>query len=123
MFTKKQDKLESFIGSNSKFKGDIETKGTLRVDGMIDGNINADWVVVSEKAYVKGDIITRGGIIGGRVEGNIKARELLEVQSKGVITGDVYTSKLSIIEGGMLNGRISMQGDVTKVIDLQHKEK
>ena len=90
---------------------------------MIDGNINADWVIIDEKAYVKGDIVAQGGIISGKIEGNIRARELVEVQSKGVITGDVFTSKLSIIEGGILNGRISMQGDATKVIDLQQKEK
>ncbi len=56
------------------------------------------------------------------MEGNLKVKELVEVKSKGVITGDVYTSKLSIVEGGVLNGRVSMQADGSKIIDFQAKE-
>ncbi|MGQ9569851.1 MAG: polymer-forming cytoskeletal protein [Thermodesulfovibrionales bacterium] len=49
MFHRNKEKLESFIGANSNFKGDINTKGTLRIDGNIEGNVNADWVILSEK--------------------------------------------------------------------------
>jgi cytoskeletal protein CcmA (bactofilin family) len=122
MFAKKVDRLESFIGTNSVFKGDIETKGTLRIDGTLNGNVNADWVILSEKAILKGDITARGSIMGGKMEGNLKVKELVEVKSKGVIIGDVYTSKLSIVEGGVLNGRVSMQADGSKIIDFQAKE-
>jgi cytoskeletal protein CcmA (bactofilin family) len=122
MFTKKVDRLESFIGANSVFKGDIETKGTLRIDGTLNGNVNADWVILSEKAILKGDIAARGSIIGGKVEGNLKVKELVELKSKGVIAGDVYTNKLSIVEGGVLNGRVSMQAEGSKIIDFQTKE-
>jgi cytoskeletal protein CcmA (bactofilin family) len=56
MFHKNKEKLESFIGLNSNFKGDINTGGTLRIDGSMDGNVHADWVILSEKAHIKGDI-------------------------------------------------------------------
>jgi len=97
MFSKNTEKLESFIGANSVFKGDIETKGTLRVDGTMEGNVNADWVILGEKASLKGDIKARGIIVGGRVEGNLIAEEIVEIKAKGQISGDVSTNKFTIV--------------------------
>ena len=121
MFTKNTEKLESFIGANSAFKGNIETKGTLRVDGSMEGNVNADWVVLGEKASIKGDITARGIIVGGRIEGNLRAKEIVEIKSKGQVFGDISSVKLTIIEGGIFEGRSSMSKEETKVIEFQSK--
>ena len=121
MFSKNTEKLESFIGANSVFKGDIETKGTLRVDGTLEGNVNADWVILGEKASLKGDIKARGIIVGGKVEGNLVAGEIVEIKAKGQISGDVSTNKFTIVEGGIFDGRSSMQKDKSKVLEFQTK--
>ena len=42
MFAKDPEKMESLLGSNSNFKGDLNVKGTLRVDGTVDGQLDAD---------------------------------------------------------------------------------
>ena len=85
MFHKNTEKLESFIGTNSAFKGNVDTKGTLRVDGVVEGNISADWVIVGEKAHITGDITARGVVLGGKIDGNLKAKEIVEVKNKGHI--------------------------------------
>jgi len=121
MFSKNTEKLESFIGVNSVFKGDIETKGTLRVDGTMEGNVSADWVILGEKASLKGDIKARGIIVGGKVEGNLIAGEIVEIKAKGQISGDVSTNKFTIVEGGIFDGRSSMQKDKSKVLEFQSK--
>jgi len=121
MFTKNTEKLESFIGANSKFRGDIETKGTLRIDGILEGNVQADWVILGEKSSVRGDITGRGIIIGGSVDGNLRAKEIIEIKSKGRVTGDIATSKLTISEGGVFDGRSAMQNGETKVLEFQSK--
>ena len=123
MFHKNKEKLESFIGLNSNFKGDINTGGTLRIDGSMDGNVNADWVILSEKAHIKGDIMAKGIIIGGRIEGNLRAEEMFEIKSKGQVFGDIFANKLSILEGGIFNGRASVERDESKVVELQAKKK
>lgn len=122
MFTKNTEKLESFIGANSNFKGDIDTKGTLRVDGTTEGNANADWVILGEKAIMKGNISARGIIVGGRVEGNMSAKEIVEIKSKGQVFGDIFTSKLTIVDGGIFEGRSSMQKGESKIVEFQAKE-
>jgi cytoskeletal protein CcmA (bactofilin family) len=121
MFTKNTEKLESLIGANSIFKGNIETKGTLRVDGSMEGNASADWVILGEKASIKGDITARGIVVGGRIEGNLRAKEIVEIKSKGQVFGDVSSVKLTIIEGGIFEGRSSMSKEEIKVIEFQAK--
>lgn len=124
MFNKNVEKLESFIGANSTFKGDIDTKGTLRVDGIVDGNIVADWVVLGDKSHVKGDITARGIVVGGRVDGNLKAKEIVEIKSKGQLCGEIFTNKLVIAEGGVFDGRSRMHHeDSGKIIEFQSIEK
>ena len=124
MFNKNTEKLESFIGANSTFKGDIETKGTLRVDGIVNGNIHADWVVLGDKSHVKGDITVRGIVVGGRVDGNIKAKELVEIKNKGQIFGEIVTGKLVVVEGGVLDGRSRMHHEESgKFIEFQSLDK
>ncbi len=123
MFSKNTEKLESFVGTNSHFKGDIRSKGTIRIDGTVEGNIEADWLVLGEKANIKGDVSARGVIVGGRIEGNMNAREILEIRSKGQIIGDISTLKLVVAEGGMLVGRTSMNREGSNVVELPVKEK
>ena len=121
MFSRNTEKLESLIGLNSSFKGDIGTKGTLRIDGTMEGNAAADWIILGEKASVTGDLTARGIIIGGRVEGNIRAKEIVEIKSKGRVSGDIHSSKLTIAEGGMFDGRSSMSKEESKIVEFQVK--
>ena len=122
MFTNKNNKLEALIGPNSEFKGDITTQGTFRIDGTFTGNIVADWVILGDNASIKGDITARSVIIGGRVVGNVKAEELVEIKNTGQLTGDISTRKLSVAEGGVFEGRSLVQKDETKIVDFPSKE-
>jgi cytoskeletal protein CcmA (bactofilin family) len=124
MFNKNSEKLESFIGANSTLRGDIETSGTLKVDGIVEGNIAADWVVLGDKAHIKGDITSRGIVVGGRVDGNLKAKEIVEIKSKGQLFGEIFTSRLVVSEGGIFDGRSRMHHeDSAKVIEFQPLDK
>ena len=123
MFSKNTEKLESFVGANSSFRGDVNTKGTLRVDGVVEGNIAADWVVLGDKSHVKGDIVVRGIVIGGRVDGNVKAKEIVEIKNKGRLSGEIVTTKLVVAEGGVLDGRSRMQHEEAKVIEFHAAQK
>jgi cytoskeletal protein CcmA (bactofilin family) len=121
MFTAQQKKLESIVGTNSDFIGEMNVSGTLRVDGMVHGKLNADCVIISESAMVKGDIKAKAIIVGGKVEGNLFGQEIIEIKSKGIVLGEVYAQKFFIIEGGVLNGRVQMKTDESNVIPLESK--
>jgi cytoskeletal protein CcmA (bactofilin family) len=121
MFNTPQKKLESIVGTNSDFIGEMNVSGTLRVDGMVHGKLNADCVIISESAMVKGDIKANAIIVGGKVEGNLFGQEIIEIKSKGIVLGEVYARKFFVIEGGVLNGRVQMKTDESNVIPLESK--
>jgi cytoskeletal protein CcmA (bactofilin family) len=122
MFKKQSDKLESLVGFNSEFNGEINVSGTLRIDGKFSGSVVAGWIVVGEQAVVKGDMHAKGVIVGGKVEGNIKADELVELKPTAHLFGDIYSKKLVIAEGGIFMGRSISQGNETKLIDFSGEE-
>lgn len=116
MFLRNSEKLEALVGSKSYFKGDIKTEGTLRIDGTVEGNVEADWLVLGEKAKLSGDVTARGVIAGGRIEGNITASEVIEIKAKGQVIGDISAPRLAVSEGGILEGRANMQKKDSKII-------
>lgn len=123
MFSRKNnEKLESFIGVNSSFKGDIKTKGTIRIDGNVEGNIDSDGVIIGEKGFLKGDVRANRVIVGGKIEGMVTAKEMIEIKGKGEITGDINTPRLSVFEGAILNGKATMTKDIN-VVELPTKTK
>ncbi|MCL5423148.1 MAG: polymer-forming cytoskeletal protein [Nitrospirae bacterium] len=123
MFSRNTEKLESFVGMNSHFKGDIKSKGTLRIDGSVEGNVDTDWLILGEKALLKGDVSARGIIVGGKIEGALTAKEILEIKPKGQVIGDITTPKLMVSEGGILEGRSSMNKEGSNVVELPMKER
>jgi len=121
MFSKETEKLGSFLGTDSSFNGKLNVKGTLRVDGVVEGQIDADYVILSESAEVKGEIKAKRIILGGKMDGNARAQELVEIKSKGKVWGDIFTQKLTIIEGAEFNGKVEMKKEENKVIELELK--
>jgi cytoskeletal protein CcmA (bactofilin family) len=121
VFTKRSEKLESFVGENTHFTGNIETKGTIRIDGFLEGNIQADWVILGEKAHIQGNVVARGIVVGGKIEGNLLAKEVVDIKTRGMITGDIEAGKFLVVEGGVLNGRVSMLSDTSNIVEFQQK--
>ncbi len=122
MFDKKDNQLESFIDFNTSLNGNIHTKGTLRVDGNFEGNIVTDWLILGDKAMVKGEMTVKGITIGGAIEGNIHASEIVEIKPKGRVTGNIKTPKIIISEGGVFQGHSIMEKEPEKVLELEAKK-
>ena len=103
------DTIETLIGNGTTFKGDITVSNSLRVDGILIGNVKeAANVVVGESAQVKGNINANYVVIDGTVEGNITAGECIELLTKSKVTGDLTTTILSINEGAVFKGKSLM---------------
>ncbi|MEN3013398.1 MAG: polymer-forming cytoskeletal protein [Endomicrobiia bacterium] len=123
MFAKKTTsvpkEIETIIGEGTIFQGSIKSKGSIRVDGRLEGNIiEASQVIVGSKGVVQGDITAHSVIIGGKVNGNITAIESIEIQPGAQLLGDIHTSTLAIGEGAIFEGHCVMSSEKTKVIEL-----
>jgi cytoskeletal protein CcmA (bactofilin family) len=121
MFAKDMEKLKSFLGTQSELQGELKIKGILRLDGAVSGKIEADQVIVSETAMIRGEILAKRIIVGGKVEGTLKATELLEIGKKGKVQGEIFARKLIVMEGGEFSGQIAMSSDKTNILDFESK--
>jgi cytoskeletal protein CcmA (bactofilin family) len=109
MFHKKNSSLETFISKDVTIKGELTTEGIVRIDGNFEGTITADGLIIGKTGEIKGDVAAREIMVDGNVEGNINAKEIIEIKPDGKGQGDIQTFKLIISEGAFFIGRSSMQ--------------
>jgi cytoskeletal protein CcmA (bactofilin family) len=97
--------------------GKIVSKGTLRVDGRLEAEIEAeDSIIVGPSGVVKANISARSVAISGKVYGNITAHERLELQPTSEVFGDIQAAPGAlIVEGGAkFEGKCTMGLDTKK---------
>jgi cytoskeletal protein CcmA (bactofilin family) len=100
----------SLLDSQLTVDGDIDTQGSLRIDGRLNGSIRrADTVVLGAGASMNGDVYAREVIVGGTLTGNVYATERVELQVTAIVTGDITAQVVVVQEGGVVNGRVEMQ--------------
>jgi cytoskeletal protein CcmA (bactofilin family) len=104
----KQQKLDVIIGADSVIRGELTSRGAVRIDGTLEGNVTADCLIIGEKGAVTGDAAVRRMIIGGRIVGDIRAADSVDIQHKGAVCGDISSTRLTIAEGGAFDGRSTM---------------
>jgi len=111
MFGKKDviGKIETIIAEGAKIKGDIQSEGTIRVDGEISGHISkATGVIIGRTGKVDGDLRAESAMIGGEISGNVVVEKHLELLSTARVLGDIKAEKLSIQEGAVFQGKCAM---------------
>ncbi len=113
MFGKKaQPPIKSLIAQGTRIEGNMKFNEGLRVDGEVFGDIQASTddagslLVISEAAVVQGEIHADHVIVNGTVRGPIHARELLELQPKAQIEGDVSYRALEMHQGATISGQL-----------------
>ncbi len=103
--------IDTLIGVKTDLKGDIVFTGGLRIDGKVRGNITAkgdgnSTLVLSENAFVTGNVTVPHIITNGSIKGHVRAAERIELQPKAEITGDVYYKVIEMALGAVINGNL-----------------
>lgn len=100
----------SLLDAQLVVTGDLDTGGSLRIDGKLEGSVRrADTVVLGVGAAMSGDVHAREVVIGGTITGNVHATERVELQATAIVTGDILTQTILVQEGGVVNGRVLMR--------------
>ena len=100
----------SIVAKDLTIAGDLQAEGVVRIEGRVVGSVHAgDQVLISEGGIVEGDIVAREAVVAGRVHGCISGEERVEVQASAVVHGDITTRRLTIQEGGQVNGCVKME--------------
>jgi cytoskeletal protein CcmA (bactofilin family) len=106
-----QPPIKSLIAQGSRIEGNLRFTEGLRVDGEVFGDLRANpeqpsILVISEEAIVQGAIDADHVIINGSVKGPVNARELLELQPRARIEGDVTYKALEMHQGAVIFGQL-----------------
>ncbi len=109
---KSKSTIDSLIGSSTSIVGDVHFKGGLRIDGHVKGNVIADsaensMLVISEQAKIEGDVRVAHLVVNGEIRGHVHSGDLLELQPKARITGDVYYRALEMHGGAVVSGKLT----------------
>ncbi len=100
------NEVETVVGKKTTFRGEIETDGSLRIEGSFEGNIKSRGdVFIGKESRIKADLVAKDIIIAGRVEGDICTKGKLEILPEGRLTGDIKVSRLVIKEGAFFEGQ------------------
>jgi cytoskeletal protein CcmA (bactofilin family) len=109
---KNKGTIDSLIGISTKIEGNVRFQGGLRIDGHVKGNVVADgeepcMLVISEHAKVEGEVRAAHVVVNGEIVGPVYSSELLELQPRARITGDVNYKALEMHGGALVAGKLT----------------
>ncbi|MFB3887220.1 MAG: polymer-forming cytoskeletal protein [Thermodesulfobacteriota bacterium] len=106
------EERDAFLGKSSRFEGKLSFEGIFQLDGKVEGEIfNSGTLIMGESATIKGKLGVETLILNGVVEGEVNAKERVEIHSKGRLYGTVSTPVLVVQDGAIFEGNCNMNGD------------
>lgn len=106
----------TLVSAGTTLKGDISSNSDLRIDGTIIGNINSSAkIIIGSTGIVEGDIMGNNADVVGKVSGNIRVKEMLQLRGQSVVTGNLYAGKLQVEPSATFNGQCHMGANVVEM--------
>src|SRR4030095_9788160 len=116
----------TLISAGTTVKGDISSNHDLRIDGSIIGNVHSSAkIVIGASGSVEGDISGNQADIVGKVSGNIKTKDLLQLRGDCMVKGNVHAGKFQVEPTAIFNGQCHMgnNGEAThaNILEMVNK--
>ena len=112
----------SLLSEGTRFNGSLNASSAIRVDGEIEGDIiSTSKVVTGVKSVITGSVEADEVVIGGLIYGSVKAKKSLTLQSTGKVEGDIKALELLIEKGGFFKGACEMT-EMLPTITLNTKQ-
>ena len=104
------DTYDVIIGKSSKVDGDIISDGSVRIEGIVNGSIDAKGnAMIGPDSHITGNVKCKHIEISGDVKGNVKCIGSLKVHPCGSLVGDIEVSSFNIEEGGVFDGNCKIE--------------
>ena len=101
----------TFLARGFEFKGTLNFDGMVRIDGVVTGEIHTQGtLIIGEHAVVEGNVSAGTIVSGGKINGNVTAREKVKLVSTAALMGTIRTPLLDVEEGVRLKGTCEAQG-------------
>lgn len=99
------------LGETVHVKGQISGAEDLQIDGKVDGPVSLEGqrLTVGRTGQLHSEISAREVVVYGKVNGNVHARDRVEIKKDGSVIGDINTARISIEDGAYFKGRIEIE--------------
>lgn len=106
----------TIVGTGARLEGNVVSAGSLRIDGQVKGQINADGdVVLSPQSQVEADIRAQNVSVAGKFKGNVIVKGKAHLARGGRIDGNITSKTLVVEEGGVFHGQSIMDAGSSPV--------
>jgi cytoskeletal protein CcmA (bactofilin family) len=101
----------TIVGAGARLEGNVVSAGSLRIDGQVKGQINAEGdVTLSPQSQVEADIRAQNASVAGKFKGNLIVKGKAHLARGGRIDGNITSKTLVVEEGGIFHGQSIMDG-------------
>ena len=101
--------ISTLLGKGTVLEGDFSAKGSVRIDGKVNGDVTVEQaLVVGATGSIVGNISAKSVVIGGEVIGNVDAPEKAELTETAKVIGDLATAVIVIDEHAVFQGKCDM---------------
>lgn len=123
MMKQNLEEISVFWGKNSAFNGKIISEGIFRLDGKMEGEIfHSGTLIIGETAVIKGKVEANVLTLNGVIEGEVAAKERVEIHPRGKLYGTLSTPILVVQDGGIFEGNCKMGGMLHYENELEGSE-
>ena len=118
---KDQNNTLSIIGEGIEFSGEINTEGNIHLDGIMNGVIKAQEVVIGPNGEFEGEIIAETLIINGKIKGKFIVKNL-NIKKEGFLQGKAKYEIIIVDSGGRVQGELGISKQ-NKLINSKNNNK
>lgn len=109
-----QDGEVTIVGTGARLEGNVVSAGSLRIDGQVKGQINAEGdVTLSPQSQVEADIRAQNVSVAGKFKGNVIVKGKAHLARGGRIDGNITSKTLVVEEGGIFHGQSVMDASAS----------
>lgn len=106
----KEGRLSGFVGHGTTLTGETDFHAMLRVDGHLVGTVTSEagTLIVGTNGQLDANVSVAAAMINGNVNGDIRATEKLQLGRTARVMGNIYSPRLIVEEGAIIEGSCSM---------------
>lgn len=105
----RERRTDTVIGQGTSFNGTLRVDGSLTIHGEFEGSLTCSGhLVVGKTGKVTADLDVGSTLIGGKVEGSVRAKDRVELQTASLLKGDVHAKSFVIQDGCSFQGNCTM---------------
>ena len=99
----------TIVGAGARLEGNVISAGSLRIEGQVKGQINAEGdVELAPQSQVEADIRAQNVTVAGKFRGNISVKNKTHLARGGRVDGNITSKALVIEEGAVFHGQSIM---------------